>query len=270
MLARKPVWFQSGPVDVAIRASIAIPGFFTPVVLDGRVLVDGSVVDPVPMAPLASVPADLTLAVMLSGERAIAARPVGAAVGTAAELDPHPKPDSAEGEDVEAKASAGQAGKARSTTAAAGRAPAAKGTDGDARSGRSGAELADAGGSGGVATDAELADPDKDSSGDRRFFGLLPTRDDDESEAAIAKAEAKAARAEAKSLDFGTMEVVNLSYEVMQDIVTRFRFAAFPPDVLVTIPKDACTVLDFHRAEELIALGRQLTEQALDAWAPSA
>ena len=65
LYARKPVWFQHGPLDVAIRASTAIPGLFTPVMLDGRVLVDGGVIDPVPIGPLASVAADLTIAVSL-------------------------------------------------------------------------------------------------------------------------------------------------------------------------------------------------------------
>jgi NTE family protein len=68
--ARKPVWFQQGSLEFAIRASIAIPGFFTPVLLDGRVLVDGGVIDPVPMTPLASARSDLTVAVTLGGDRA--------------------------------------------------------------------------------------------------------------------------------------------------------------------------------------------------------
>ena len=43
LAARKEVWFQHGPVDVAIRASIAIPGVVTPVVLNARLLADGGV-----------------------------------------------------------------------------------------------------------------------------------------------------------------------------------------------------------------------------------
>jgi NTE family protein len=34
--------------------------------------------------------------------------------------------------------------------------------------------------------------------------------------------------------------------------------------VLVTIPRDACRTLDFHRAADMIALGRDLTTDALD------
>src|SRR5690554_2107852 len=42
LLAHKEIWFQEGPLDKAIRASIAIPRVVTPLVLDGRVLVDGA------------------------------------------------------------------------------------------------------------------------------------------------------------------------------------------------------------------------------------
>src|SRR5690606_28564781 len=68
LLARREVWFQKGSAQVAIRASIAIPGVITPVVLNGRLLVDGGVMNPVPVAPIAAVHADLTVAIDLGGE----------------------------------------------------------------------------------------------------------------------------------------------------------------------------------------------------------
>jgi NTE family protein len=40
LLAGKSVWFQRGPLDDAIRASIAIPGVIAPYALDGRLLAD--------------------------------------------------------------------------------------------------------------------------------------------------------------------------------------------------------------------------------------
>jgi NTE family protein len=70
LLSGKSVWLQRGPVDAAIRASIAIPGVITPHVLDGRLLADGGILDPLPMAPIAAVNADLTVAVSLSGSEA--------------------------------------------------------------------------------------------------------------------------------------------------------------------------------------------------------
>ena len=70
LIAGKSVWLQRGPVDAAIRASIAIPGVIAPHVLDGRPLADGGILDPLPMAPIAAVNADLTIAVSLSGSEA--------------------------------------------------------------------------------------------------------------------------------------------------------------------------------------------------------
>ena len=73
LLSGKSVWLQRGPVDAAIRASIAIPGVITPHVFDGRLLADGGILDPLPMAPIAAVNADLTIAVSLAGARPAAA-----------------------------------------------------------------------------------------------------------------------------------------------------------------------------------------------------
>lgn len=67
LITGKSVWLQRGPLDDAIRASIAIPGIFTPHLLDGRLLADGGILDPLPMAPISAVNADLTIAVSLSG-----------------------------------------------------------------------------------------------------------------------------------------------------------------------------------------------------------
>ena len=55
-----------------------------------------------------------------------------------------------------------------------------------------------------------------------------------------------------------------MALETMASLITRFRLATLPPDVLVTVPSDAAKTMDFHRAAELIAIGRRLTEAALD------
>lgn len=71
LLTGKSVWFQHGPLDEAIRASIAIPGVITPHEVGGRLLADGGILDPVPMAPISAVNADLTIAVSLNGSEVI-------------------------------------------------------------------------------------------------------------------------------------------------------------------------------------------------------
>ncbi|HJX16111.1 MAG TPA: patatin-like phospholipase family protein, partial [Candidatus Deferrimicrobiaceae bacterium] len=47
----KEVWLSRGPLFDAIRASIAIPTIFTPHTIEGRQLVDGGLVNPIPIAP---------------------------------------------------------------------------------------------------------------------------------------------------------------------------------------------------------------------------
>ena len=69
IVAQKEIWFQDGPLDLALRASIAIPGVITPIVINGQLLADGGLFNPLPLSPLAAVPADLVIAVSLSGPR---------------------------------------------------------------------------------------------------------------------------------------------------------------------------------------------------------
>lgn len=67
---RREVWFQRGSVATAMRASIGIPSVFTPVVVNGRLLADGGLLNPVPVDALLGSAADATIAVSLSGRRA--------------------------------------------------------------------------------------------------------------------------------------------------------------------------------------------------------
>jgi NTE family protein len=48
---QREVWFNRGSLFKAIRASIAIPGIFAPVRDGDRILGDGGLVNPVPIAP---------------------------------------------------------------------------------------------------------------------------------------------------------------------------------------------------------------------------
>ncbi|MGC5020226.1 hypothetical protein [Micromonospora sp. DT47] len=86
LLARRAVWFQHGPVDVAVRVSIALPPAITPVMINGRLLADGGLMEPLPMAPTTIVPADAVVAVSLKSARANT-HPVAAVRESA---DPHP------------------------------------------------------------------------------------------------------------------------------------------------------------------------------------
>jgi NTE family protein len=188
LLAGREVWFQRGPVDVAIRASIALPGIFTPVSLNGRLLADGGLMEPLPVAPAAASSADLTVAVSLSGERDVSA-PAAHATADPGRLDKW--------------VSRFRGGAAQAF-----------------------------GGIGGPAAATETPD----TASDELPGGLTP------------------------------VDVMTYAYEAMQGVVNRYRLAGFPPDVLITVPKDACRTLDFHRAAPMVELGRELTADALEAF----
>jgi len=204
LLARREVWFERGPVDIAIRASSALPGLFPPVMLNGRLLVDGGLMDPVPVAPMTRVDADATIAISLGGERQ----------GTRATAE-H---DTAEPRPVDewierfrrGAAQALEHDRARALLARFGSSPAA------------------------TAAPELLEEPAADESP-----GAPP--------AVLTK-----------------LEVMDRSIEAMQAVVTRYRLAGAPPDVLIDVPRDVCRPLDFHRAAAVIELGRQLATDALD------
>jgi len=63
------VWLREGSTIEAVRASIALPGLFMPVVYDGRILVDGALVNPVPVSLARAMGADIVIAVDLNSNR---------------------------------------------------------------------------------------------------------------------------------------------------------------------------------------------------------
>lgn len=65
--AEKEIWINKGSLLETIRASISLPLFFTPYELNGRMLIDGGVLNPVPIAPTFHDKTDITIAVNLGG-----------------------------------------------------------------------------------------------------------------------------------------------------------------------------------------------------------
>jgi NTE family protein len=61
----REVWLREGKALDAVRASIAIPGVFAPVLRGGQVLVDGGLVNPVPVSLCRAMGADIVIAVDL-------------------------------------------------------------------------------------------------------------------------------------------------------------------------------------------------------------
>lgn len=206
LLAGKSVWFQRGPLDEAIRASIAIPGVISPHEVDGRLLADGGILDPLPMAPIAGVVADLTIAVSLSGSEAIEARDPGPGV-TADWLNRMVRSTSALLDTAGARSLLDR--------------PTARAVLSRFGSDDSEAEAPD---------DAEPAEPDAPG---------VPK--------------------------LGGFDVMNRTIDIAQAALARHALAAYPPDVLIEVPRSTCRALEFHRAVEVIAVGRGLANEALDA-----
>ena len=198
---------QRGPLEVAIRASIALPRVFTPVMLNGRLLADGGMTNPIPLAPLAAIHADATVAVSLSGE---ADEGLGR---SPAQESSEPLP-AAEWQ-ARARNSASQVLEREAVRRVTGWFGGGRGDE--------------------AATDTEelVVEPAED------VFTALPS-------------------------GLGTLDVMELSLDALQSVVTRYRLASYPPDLLISIPKQACRTLDFHRGAEMIALGRKITDEALD------
>jgi len=62
----REVWLREGPVIDAVRASMALPGLFTPAQQGGRLLVDGGLVNPVPVSLCRAMGADFVIGVDLN------------------------------------------------------------------------------------------------------------------------------------------------------------------------------------------------------------
>ncbi|MCK8669741.1 patatin-like phospholipase family protein [Rhodococcus sp. HM1] len=232
LAAGRPVWFQRGPLDVAIRASIAIPGVITPAVLNGRVLIDGGTLAPLPVAPTVALASDLTIGISLSGEERGLASPVNVSA------EPRPVEEwigrfrRSAGFLLErdiVRSVVGRFGSARAHT-----------DSGPADSGNG--------------AYSEIT-ADSDAAADEEVFE--PPVDPALEAAAVASGGVAAPK-------LGRVAVMSRSIDIMQSVLARHQLAAYPPDVLVEIPRSACRSLDFHKAAEMIELGRTLTEAALD------
>jgi NTE family protein len=60
------VWLQKGSLIEAMRASYALPGIFSPVLIDGRWLLDGALVNPIPVSVCRALGARLVISVNLN------------------------------------------------------------------------------------------------------------------------------------------------------------------------------------------------------------
>lgn len=182
--AQREIWFSRGSLFEALRASIAIPSVFRPHRYQGRLLVDGGLLNPLPVSPTLRDMTDATIAVDVNGPE----EPLGAPMASEA---------------ME------------------------KGLD----------------------QGAETSEGSRVPRRRRRFNAWFGSE-----------------RSTGESADPGILELFARSLDTVQETITRLKLAAQPPDLLITIPRNAGTFYDFHRAEMLIELGRKRTREALARW----
>ncbi|MEM8982731.1 MAG: patatin-like phospholipase family protein [Pseudomonadota bacterium] len=172
--AHREIWLNDGSLFAAMRASAAVPGVFSPVKIGSRALVDGGLVNPIPIAPTLNDPTDLTIAVDLN-----------------ARTDRHESTPPTRVPEQEAAAT-------------------------QSYRDRIGRYLAD------------LFDNDDSAS--------TPS----------------------------AVRLLSDSIDIMQAAVSRLKFAAYSPDIVIDIPRDACSFFDFHRTQEMAELGYQRATDALE------
>ena len=204
LLAQREVWFSRGSLFDAIRASIAIPTVFRPHRYEGRLLVDGGLLNPVPITPTLRDLTDCTIAVDLN---APAETPESVSADTP--IDVTRVEPMSDGVPVVAGAPLAESGEQ----------PTALGYK------RKLTEL---------------------------LGGLMERREKKTDDAN----------------DTGLLETFARSLDVVQATLTRFKLAAQPPDLLVSIPRNVAAFYEFHRADELIELGRARTREALRDFKP--
>ena len=68
LVTGREIWLQSGPIDTAVRASISIPGIIRPAEHEGQWLLDGGLVNPVPVSTCRALGAEIIIAVNVNGE----------------------------------------------------------------------------------------------------------------------------------------------------------------------------------------------------------
>ena len=169
---QREVWLTEGSLFQAIRASTAVPGVFSPVEVAGRMLVDGGLVNPIPIAPTLRDTTDLTIAVNLNS-----------VAETYAPASNNPVRDDEEAEGYREKI--------------------------------------------------------------QQFLNDIISSDDT-----------------ADATPDGT-DLLIKSVDVMQGAIARLKLAAYTPDRVIEIPRDACTFFEFDRASEMAELGYKQTCKVL-------
>jgi NTE family protein len=212
---QQEIWFQEGCLHKAMRASAAIPSLFTPVTQGSRMLVDGGLLNPLPIVPVVSSHCDLIVAVNLNSlnqkhyQLPVIERPAA----------------------IKGKI--------------------------DQLMGSLGAKL------------SFLRRDEEEEEGELLAAPEAPNPWLDDSRVTKPETAPKSASDSRVLGNVGPaslLELVNQSFETMQTSLAQYKIAGYPPDILINVPKRVCRFFEFHKAPELIQLGRQIASDTLDKY----
>ncbi|MGY4493289.1 patatin-like phospholipase family protein [Pseudomonas sp. TE3610] len=224
---QQEIWFQEGCLHQAMRASAAIPSLFTPVIQGNRMLVDGGILNPLPIVPVVSSHCDLIIAVNLNStnqkqyQLPVIERPAAFKMRFNSLLSSLGSHLPFRRRQAEALLQLEQ----ETLKPAAAILP--------------NPWLADA-----AAPDAQqpAAAPEKDGAPSSATGSIIL---DNVGPASL-------------------LDLINQSFEVMQTSLAQYKIAGYPPDILINVPKRVCRFFEFYKAPELIELGRLIASDTLD------
>ncbi|MCE5976853.1 patatin-like phospholipase family protein [Pseudomonas sp. JR33AA] len=224
---QQEIWFQEGCLHQAMRASAAIPSLFTPVMQGNRMLVDGGILNPLPIVPVVSSHCDLIIAVNLNAtnqkqyQLPVIERPAAfkmrfdALLSSLGSRLPFRRKPAEELIRIEKE------------IVAEGLAPPSPWLDSaDPESQQ-------------PAAAPEREGAPKSATGSFIIDNVGPA---------------------------SLLDLINQSFEVMQTSLAQYKIAGYPPDVLINVPKRVCRFFEFYKAPELIALGREIARDTLDSY----
>jgi len=219
------VWMHEGSLVQAIRASYALPGVLAPVPIDNRWLIDGALVNPVPVSVVRALGARVVIAVNLNTDPFDPVARRQARAHHPSLYVPTPQP-SRVAPDVEKEIAA----------------------------------LIEEG-TIGAPTDVDAAHDESSAlmDGIKSTFNKMRGSKSTSEREIVKRALGSAQRGP------GFASVLLASLNIIQDRLARARLASDPPDIVIAPKVGHLTLMEFDRADELIRLGEEAAEEALPA-----
>ncbi|AZC27842.1 MULTISPECIES: patatin-like phospholipase family protein [Pseudomonas] len=224
---QQEIWFQEGCLHQAMRASAAIPSLFTPVMQGNRMLVDGGLLNPLPIVPVVSSHCDLIIAVNLNStnqrhyQLPVIQRPPAfksrfdSLINSLGSRLPFRRKQAEQLLLLEQEAFRSDAAQIN---------PWVEGAEPESQQ---------------PAAAPETDGAPRSASGSFIVDNVGPA---------------------------SLLDLVNQSFEVMQTSLAQYKIAGYPPDILINVPKRVCRFFEFYKAPELIALGREIASDTLDRY----